>query len=322
MLQALDGSARQRWSTAAVDQRHALAFWVDTICHSFMAIDIDSPEREHFRAQLDQLEFGPAKLYVVEAETQKVRRTPARIAHSDGAYYFLMQLRSGQARFRQASRECLLQPGDCVLVDCNQPYALDCLPTTKTVALRFKQEWLNNWVPSAERLAARPFSPSAGWGAALSVALANLEAATEHPLALPAGVIAEQIAALFALAAGPDSQVSSPADKLLSRLKQSIRDRCLEPHLTPADIAEAHGISRRYLHYVFANAGTTFGNELIRMRLEMAHRLLSDQRYSALPVSEVAARCGFAEPSHFARRFRKAYGLGPAAFRADKTTTR
>lgn len=319
MVEAIDAAARRRWSTSAVDPRHALAFWVDTICHSFLEVDIDTPERDQFRAQLDQLEFGPAMLYIIEAGTQRVRRTPARLAHSDQDFYFLMQLRAGQARFRQHGRECTLERGDCVIVDCAHPYALDCLPTTRTVALRFKQDWLNNWVPSAERLAARPFSPSAGWGAALSAALATLETAPDEPMALPPGVVAEQIAALLALSAGPDTQVSRPSDKLLARLRQSIRDRCLEPQLSPADIAEMHGISRRYLHYLFANAGTTFGHELIGTRLQVAHRLLSDPRYGALPVSEVAARCGFVEPSHFARRFRQAFGLGPTAFRASRS---
>jgi AraC-like DNA-binding protein len=316
MVETHAESARRRWSTATVAPQHALAYWVETICHSFLEIDIDTPERDRFRAQLDQIEFGPAKLYVVEAGTQCVRRTPARIAHSDEAYYFLMQLRQGKAHFRQAGRECLIQPGDCVLVDCKQPYALDCLPTTRTVAIRFRQDWLNNWLPSPERFAARPFRPTAGWSTALSIALANLETAGDEELALPPGVVVEQIAALFALAAGPEAQVSSGSEKLLARLKQTIRDRCMEADLSPAAVAETNGISRRYLHYLFANSGTTFGSELIRMRLELAHRLLIDRRYLALPVSDVAARCGFVEPSHFARRFRKAYGMGPREFRA------
>ena len=319
MVETSTASARQSWSTAAAEPGHALAYWVDTVCKSFLEIDIDTPERDHFRARLDQVEFGPAMLYVVEAGEQMVRRTQARIAHGGtDAYYFLMQLRRGQARFRQSGRECLLETGDCVLVDCHHPYALDCLPTTRTVALRFKQDWLDNWLPSAARLAAQPFRPHEGWNAALSHALANLENVPEEQLALPPGVVAEQIAALFALAAGPGAQVSTPSSKLLARLKQTIRDRCLEPDLSPGAVAELHGISVRYLHYLFANAATTFGNELIRMRLDMAQRLLSDRRYLALPVSEVAARCGFVEPSHFARRFHKAFGVSPTEFRAKQ----
>src|SRR5579862_5113173 len=70
----------QRWSTADVDPRRALAYWIETICHSFLEIDIDSSTRNGFRARLDQVEFGPATLNIVEADVQTVRRTRAHIA--------------------------------------------------------------------------------------------------------------------------------------------------------------------------------------------------------------------------------------------------
>jgi AraC family transcriptional regulator, positive regulator of tynA and feaB len=37
-----------------------------------------------------------------------------------------------------------------------------------------------------------------------------------------------------------------------------------------------------------------------------------------LTVSQIAARCGFVEASHFARRFRQAYGVGPTELRAHR----
>jgi len=67
--------------------------------------------------------------------------------------------------------------------------------------------------------------------------------------------------------------------------------------------------------YLFAHTHSTFGDELMSMRLDCARRLLSDARFASLKVSDVAARCGFLEPSHFARRFRRAYGAGPTEFR-------
>jgi AraC-like DNA-binding protein len=321
MVAILERPARQRWSTADVDSRQALAYWVDTICKSFLEIDIDSPARDQFRARLDQSDLGPATLHLVEADAQTIRRTPARIAHSRYAAYFLLQLRAGQLHFQQYGRESCVETGDCILIDCNAPYRLECLGTTRSVALRFPRDWLRNWIPAPESLAGRPFRSGTGWSTALCAALANLDTDREQELALPEGVVAEQIAALLALAAGPDIHVSRGSDKLLNRIRRTIRDRCHEAGLTPGAIADAHGISKRYLHYLFAQTDSTFGSELMRMRLDCAHRLLSDTRFAALTVSEVAARCGFLEPSHFARRFRKAHGAGPMEFRAARLRT-
>lgn len=316
MIVTLPAPARRSWSTADVESRHALSYWVDTICSSFLEIEIDSPDREHFRARLDQFELGPATVSLVQADTQSIRRTPERIARSRYAGYFLLQLRAGQLRLQQYGRECFMEPGDSVLIDCNAMYRLECLGNTRSVAVRFSHDWLKNWVPGPERLAAKAIRPDGAWGSVLSTALAALDSDQDGDFALPPSTVAEQFGSLLALAAGPETQALSPSDKLLNRIRGTIRDRCSEPGITPASVADAHGISKRYLHYLFAQKSLTFRGELIRVRLDAAHRLLSDKRYSALTIGEIAARCGFLEPSHFTRRFRQAYGAGPTEFRA------
>ncbi len=289
---------------------------MDTICESFLEIDIDSPDRHRFSARLDQSDLGrqPSTSSRLTPRLSDVRRRGFPIPAS--RVTFLLQLRAGQLHFEQYGRKSQIEVGDCILIDCNAPYRLDCLNPTRSVALRFPRDWLRNWLPAPENFAGKPFRSGTGWSTALSAALANLDTDCEQELALPEGVVAEQIAALLALAAGPDARASSGGDKLLNRIRHSIRDNCHMSGLTPSDIAAANGISKRYLHYLFAHSNSTFGNELMRARLDCAHRLLSDTRYAALTVSEVAARCGFAEPSHFARRFRKAYGAGPTEYRA------
>ncbi len=310
---------RHRWTTEDVEPRHALAYWVDTICRSFLEIDIDSPEAAGgFQARLDSADFGSGSLYMVQAGAQRVRRTPERIARSRAAWTILMQVRSGEALFRQYGRECELRAGDSVVVDCTEPYELDCLGPTRSVVLRFPGDWLSAWLPSVECAAARVFRPGEGWGGALSAALAGLDGVSEAELALPAGTVAEQLAGLIALATGPEARAIDRKGRSLKQLEMSLRECHLDPALTPATFAAAHGISRRYLHHLFARSGTTFGAELMRLRLHAARRLLADRRWAALTVTEVAARCGFAEPSHFARRFRLAYGLGPVEFRRSQ----
>ena len=319
---ATENAARQRWSTSDVEPRNALAYWVDTICRSFLEIDIDSPQRHQFHAQLEQSELGPATLNLVEAAPQIIRRTPARIAHSRYAAYFLLQLRAGELHFQQHGRDARIEAGDCVLVDCNTPYKLECFHTTRSIAVRFPRDWLRNWVPAPENLAARPFRPGSGWSGTLCSALTSLENTRTEGLALPEGVVAEHIAVLLALAAGPDTQATRSGEKLLNRVRRTIRDRCHEPGLSPGTVARVHGISKRYLHYLFAHMNSTFGDELMQTRLEGARRLLSDARFSTLSVSEVAARSGFLEPSHFARRFRRAFGSGPMQFRLAQRKSR
>jgi AraC family transcriptional regulator, positive regulator of tynA and feaB len=317
----LPAPAIQRWSTDGVRPDEALEYWVDTVCRSFLEIEIDSPARHDFRARITQASLGSASLHLLEAEPQRVRRTPDRIGRAAPSF-FLLQLQAGRARLNQYGRDAQMAAGDCVLIDCNAPYDMECLSATRSLVLRFQRDWLCAFLPAPDRVAARPFTPDAGWRAALAAALSAIDVETVHELALPAEAVAEQIAALLALAAGPAAAADRRQDRLQAAFLRSLRDRSHEPDLTPAAIAAAHGVSTRQLHHVFSAGRTTFGLELMRLRLERAHRLLQDPRFEALPVGEIAARCGFVAPSHFARRFRQAFGLSPTDFRSRQLRIR
>ena len=44
-------------------------------------------------------------------------------------------------------------------------------------------------------------------------------------------------------------------------------------------------------------------------------RELEDRRFARVSIADIAWRSGFADPSHFARRFRQRYGIAPALYR-------
>lgn len=306
----------RHWSTDEVPDR-PFSYWVDTVCDRFLELDIDSPLREHFRARLDQTTLGPASASWLSADAQRVRRTRTKIARSNPSF-LLMQLRSGRVQIQQAGRITPLRPGECVLLDCSQPYEAEFPEATRSCVLQLSDEWLRNWVSFPERIAPRRFSGT-GWSAALCAALACLDIHSCDQLALPRHEVADHIAGLLKLALGPELQDSVADRHLRERLMRTMRDGLADPDLSPAAVAAQHGISVRTLHYAFAATGTTFIAELMRARLLRAREMLADPRTRDLAVVEVAARCGFADPSHFARRFRRQFAVAPLAFRRAVT---
>jgi AraC family transcriptional regulator, positive regulator of tynA and feaB len=300
------------WSTDEVPDR-AFSYWVETVCDRFLELDIDSPVRQHFHARLDQTQLGPATASWLCADAQRVRRTRAKIASSRPSF-LLMQLRAGRVEIRQAGQVTPLRPGECILLDGAQPYEVECPEPTRSCVLRLSDTWLRGWVSSPERLAPRRFM-SAGWSGALCAAVASLDLDSCDQLALPRGEVAEHIAALLRLALGPEPRDSTAGQHLRNRLMRILRNTLSDPFLSPLTVATEHHISVRTLHYAFAATGTTFVEELMQARLQRARELLADPRYRDLPVIEVAARCGFIDPSHFARRFRRRFGVAPLAFR-------
>ena len=310
----LEAPAPRHWSTAEVDQPEALAYWVDTVCDQFLELEIDTPVRDHFHASLDQIDLGPATANFLEADTQQVRRTKAKIARMHTPMFMLMQLRAGQVRFHQLGREVRVGPGECVFIDCTEPYELECPHPTRAVALRLPADWLRRWIAQPERHAAQLFN-GGGWSSALCAAVASLDISDN--VALPAGEIAETIATLLKLAIGPESGASLQRPTLFNQLLRTLRNRLHEADLSPLAVAAEHGICTRSVHYVFARARTTFVERLMELRLGRAREMLSDAQLFDLPVAEVAVRCGFSDPSHFARRFRRRFGQSPLQFRSS-----
>lgn len=302
----------RHWSTDEVANQ-AFSYWVDTVCDRFLELDIDSPLREHFHARLDQCELGPATANWLCADVQRVRRTTAKIARTHPGF-LLMQLRAGRVQIRQAGRITPLYPGECVLLDGAQPYEVECPEATRSCVLQLPDEWLRRWVSCPERLTPTRFTAQ-GWSAALCAAVASLEIDSCDDLALPRGEVADHVVALLKLALGPQRPETVGDRHLRERLMRTVRNGLSDPDLCPAHVAAEHRISVRTLHYAFAAAGTTFIEQLMHARLMQARDLLADPALRDVPVIEVAARCGFTDPSHFARRFRRQFAVAPLAFR-------
>jgi AraC-like DNA-binding protein len=84
--------------------------------------------------------------------------------------------------------------------------------------------------------------------------------------------------------------------------------------LTLAAVASALSSSPRQLQRAYAHFGeTTFQEDLFARRMAAAADLLAEQ--PTISVREVAHLVGYRQAPHFARAFRRCYGLPPARFR-------
>ena len=125
---------------------------------------------------------------------------------------------------------------------------------------------------------------------------------------------------LLAIGADRDSeQIARGRGARAARLR-AIRadiDRHLTgPELGPGWIAARHGISARYLRALFADEGTSFSDHVMRRRLVLAYRRLTDPAQQGLPISRIATESGFGDLSWFNQCFRQCFGQTPTDARA------
>ena len=308
---------QQSWSTEQTQPGRALAYWKDVICTNLLDLQIDSAREADFHGRIAKCALGPLQANFITVSEQRVWRTRQGSRRSQDAILHLIQVRRGIQLVEYCGKRLKLEPGHCVLVDCPSGFRFQFPQGVDALVLEIRRDWIQGWLPVPEEAAGQIHGRKLDWGATLASALRNLTPASLDDCSLPHSAIAEQIAVLLALA----TQTSVPSLTthkriLFKRVAQMLRDRCHEQKLDPSTLASALGLSRRYIHVLFAAAGTTFNRELYACRLNRAQRQLRDPRFDGVGVAEIAWNCGFSEPSHFTRRFSKQFGLPPTAYRS------
>ncbi|MBK0419471.1 AraC family transcriptional regulator [Leucobacter sp. CSA1] len=109
----------------------------------------------------------------------------------------------------------------------------------------------------------------------------------------------------------PSAQTQSTFPLAMSVIEAQHSD----PELTAAAVAEEVNISLRQLEREFRKNGTTIRQELRRVRVEQARRMLGDPDYDGLSVGQIAQFVGFSGGSSLARAMSATGMPSPSAVR-------
>ena len=120
--------------------------------------------------------------------------------------------------------------------------------------------------------------------------------------------------------AGPASDTRATATQaaILYRICQTIERRLDDPELAPARVAQAEGISERYLQKLFEGVGDNFTHYVRERRLQRAWADLSNPAEAHRSISDISYAYGFGDSAHFSRTFRHRFGLPPREFRQQE----
>jgi AraC-like DNA-binding protein len=275
-------------------------------------------------AGADQLRLG--ELGAVRIGTLSAHRagraawTPRHIRQSSSDICKIDVLASGRCIVAQDGREAQLRPGDLTFVDLSRPARWSMSPM-RAVVVAFPRALLPLRPDELARLTAVTIPGSHGTGALISTLARQLPNYLDDADLGNAARLGTAVLDLLTIgmAAHLDrDSVAAPETRqraLLRRIQAFIDEHVDDPDLCPAQLAEAHHISLRYLHKLFQAHDATVARWILHRRLERCRRELLDPAQRDRPVSAIAARWGIPDATHFSRAFRAAYGTTPGEYR-------
>ena len=209
-----------------------------------------------------------------------------------------------------------------VLFSCAESTRATMGQTAKHVTVRLQRSLLLSVLPDAERLMMQESTGPQNQPLRLLKGYLSLLRSEQAPDAELGHAAAVHICDLVALVFGTRrdcGQIASGRGLRAARfrlIKHWAITHLSDPSLSIAASAAAQGLSPRYVQILFAEAGTTFSEYVLSMRLRLAHRRFRNWRLGARPISSIAYDAGFNDLSYFNRAFRAAYGETPSDVRS------
>jgi AraC-like DNA-binding protein len=305
-------------------------YWHHVVAESLTPLDLTTrPTSLDSRDRLRVGGLGPVSVAQLStgATSHAVRRR-SHIRSSDPDLFKIDVQTHGVGVIDQFGRQERYRRGDFTLVDLSRPCAWANEPHAGLVAITFPRHLLPLSDADLSEASGVRVSGDQGTGALVSSLARQLPGRLDE---LDAGEAARlgtslldllAVALLARLGRVREAPASARRQALVASVHAYIGRHLSDPGLSPARVADAHHISLRYLHRLFAADGTSVSRWVKERRLEGGRRDLADPSLIRFSVAAIAARWGILDAAAFSRSFRMAFGLSPREYRMRALGTR
>jgi AraC family transcriptional regulator, positive regulator of tynA and feaB len=306
------------FSTETVHARDRLAFWREEASKLYVAHEFSTRAGRKFHGKIGVGTLGNVPLASFECDECVVIRTQGSLKGADDDDVLLCRLEEGSMVAHQDGRDIVTAPGDVYLLDPRRPFALE-VGGARSLVLKVPRAEMEARLGDITAYTAT-LMPRGQAVSALASDFLSMAVQRSGQIEPSIGVnIAQQVLDLVAIAFGARvgiaAKLSSPRIATLTRLKSVIEARVRDPELKLTDIAVAAGISVRYANALLAQESTSLERFIMLRRLQHCRQALEDPAQLGRTVGDIAYSCGFADLSHFSRRYKAQFGCSPGESR-------
>lgn len=305
-------------STAMIAPAQRAGHWNTVIAETYFPLQLTFRDASTFEGQLERREIGPVSVSRLQTEAMQYERRPRHISGASDEEYLITIPRRSPVEFRQLGRDVRCDPGGFLLERGDEPYKFSYGATNDLCVLKVSKPVLCEKLRHPDRFCAKVFDGSTGVGGLFTMFAQQIYSQAPAD-GKSAQVLGRQLIELLALSLdaqcdADDGVRSSVRAAHLARAEEMIRANLSNPSLSPDLVADACGISKRYLHELFSGANSTVSQYMREQRLIAARDML--EMPNAAPMAEIAYRFGFSDQAQFSRLFKAMFGQTPSGYRA------
>ncbi len=308
------------FDTTTLDPRQRPESWSDAHERIFFPIGVRFSSSMACRGRIEGHRLGAIGAYRVASDPSVVNRTRRGVGAFDPEEFLVAMSLRGRCVIEQSDRASAFGTGDLSSWDSSHPFSVTHAEPFDLLLVVVPQTLLGPRKGTMYRRTAGLVRHSSKIGTIAAPFFRGVwEGLDDGETDTRWDDVADGVLALVRAlhsAAEPDPPRQLPASALLPAIREHIDHHLGEPGLGPESISRSHFISTRYLHKLFERDGFTVSEWIRHRRLEACRRDLRDPRLAHLTVSEIARRWALANPAHFSRSFREAYGCTPTELRA------
>ena len=278
-------------------------------------VEIEQPERG-VASRMNLWSFGATRIFKSESTGVAMIRDKKAAGGSSPEAVAVAVHGVGTGRHGTGDGQRLIRSGDLMVVDITRPFDFSWTGLGSSTSLQVPIADLDMSLDVVQRAAGRlRSSPLYGLVSRHLVDLTrDAHRLSDSPMALALGDSSTHlIRALLTDAAYDEGARRRDAaeETLLSQVDAYVRQNLRDPALSADAVANALAVSRRHLFRMCTQADLSLEQYIISKRLEGAKAELGSAAGRSRTISRVALSWGFKDPTHFARRFKAAYGILP-----------
>jgi AraC family transcriptional regulator, positive regulator of tynA and feaB len=307
-------------STASVAPGERLEFWRSQVGSLLTHLECKAVPSEKFQGTIKANMTSATSLLVLRASAHSIARATPRLAQKGEEHVFVCVQREGTAVVEQDGRQAILRPGDMTLLDTSQAFSAEFPDELEQLVFQAPRRLVRQHVGALERLTATVVSEEGPLGVITGQFLRSFAQQVDKLRPSVARRLSDQALDMVAMAfmsplEETESRSSLTRSALAYRGRAFIEANLRSPHLSPADVAEHLGISKRYLNTVFSGDGLSVERFIRDRRLQKCAHDLADMGQSIRPIGDIAFAWGFNNLAHFSQSFRGVFGQAPREYR-------